>query len=205
MTAETQRTLIAVGRKVVFAGLVLLIVWLGLLALRGTISAGTINQMNAEMRMEATPGTPPLPLDPRTWDWSKSLWTGRPVSGIVGERLGGTLGLIGVTAVFSLLLALFFLFVGMLITRVTSRPAWLAKMRSVLRLLVISLAVATPIFAVETLVVVYPSLWWGWGGGPGEQSASILNSRFYCVSSPGVASGPIRSRRTVRVAGRNHR
>ena len=77
MTAETQRTLIAVGRKVVLAGLVLLLVWLVLLALRGTISPGTINQMNAEMRMESQLGQTLPPIH--------GVGTGRSPSG-AGSR-----------------------------------------------------------------------------------------------------------------------
>ncbi len=160
MTAATKRTLIGAGRKVVFAGLVLLIVWLALLGLRGAVPANTIAAMNAEMRMESQTGQT-ISANPRSWDWSRSLWSGKPVAGIVGERLGGTLGFIALTAVFSLLLALVFLLAGMLITRATGRPAWLAKTRSVLRLLLISAAVATPVFAWETLAVVYPAVWWG--------------------------------------------
>ncbi len=182
MSAESKRTLIAVGRKVVFAGLVLLMVWLMLFALRGTISAGIINQINAEMRMESQTGQT-VSLNPWSWDWSRSLWSGKPVAGIVGERMGATLGLIGVTAVFSLLLALFFLFVGMLISRATSRPPWLAKMRGVLRLLVVSLAVATPIFAVETLVVVYPSVWWGVPQEGPENSPLVLVIAAFTASA----------------------
>ena len=53
MNAESKRTLIAAVRKVVFAGLVLLIAWLGLFALRGAISPALIKLMNQEMSMES--------------------------------------------------------------------------------------------------------------------------------------------------------
>jgi peptide/nickel transport system permease protein len=160
MTTKSKRAVIAAVRKAVFAGIVLLVAWMVLLGLRGTISADTINLMRQEMQQEATEPQE-IPYNPWDWDWSKSLWTSEPVSGIVNERLWPTLGYIGLTALFSLVLALLFLFIGRLISKATRKPGWLAKTRVVLRLLVISIAISAPIFAWETLAAVYPWLWWG--------------------------------------------
>jgi peptide/nickel transport system permease protein len=161
MTAEAQRTLIAAIRKVVFAGIVIMLARLFLLGLRGTISVDAINLLNTELRQ--TNENVPLrsvPLNPWSWDWSKSLFRDQSVSQIVGARIGDTLGLIGMTVVLSMLWAAIILFVGRLISRGTQRPPWLADSRSVLRLLLIGFAVAIPIFAWETLAVVYPAVWW---------------------------------------------
>jgi peptide/nickel transport system permease protein len=161
MTAEAQLTLIAAIRKVVFAGIVIMLAWLFLLGLRGIISVDAINQLNTELRQ--TNDNVPLrsvPLNPWSWDWSKSLFRDQSVSQIVGARIGDTLGLIGITIVLSMLWATIILFIGRLISRGTQRPPWLADSRSVLRLLIIGLTVAIPIFAWETLAVVYPAVWW---------------------------------------------
>jgi peptide/nickel transport system permease protein len=179
MTTENQRSVIGVVRRVVFSALVLLIAWLVLIGLRGAISPSLVNLMNQEMSMESTQPLP-VPVDPWGWDWSKSLWSGKPVAGIVGERLGGTLALIGATMLVSLALAILSLFVGFWISRATDRPAWLGKTRPVLRLVLISGAVSVPVFAWETLAVVYPAVWWGMPAGSpfafwvGALSVSVL-------------------------------
>lgn len=160
MNIESKRTMIAGARRIVLAGLVVLIAWLGLFALRGAISPNMINLMNQEMKMESSSPTP-LALDSRAWDWSRSLWSGRSVSSIVGERLGGTLVVIAATMLISLSLSLLILFVGARIVRATNRPTWLGRSRSVLRFVLISVAVSVPIFAWQTLAVVYPGVWWG--------------------------------------------
>ncbi len=159
MSEEKTRVKIAVGRKVLFAGVAILLAWLALFGLRGAISPSLISEMNQQMSMDSR-HLPALSLNPWTWDWSKSLWSGQPVAGIVGDRLGGTLALIGATMLLSLLIALLFLYVGRLISRATDRPPWLGKTRSVLRFVLISGAVSIPVFAWATLVIVYPQAWW---------------------------------------------
>ena len=161
MTAEGQRALIAAIRKVVFAGIVIMLAWLFLLGLRGTISVDAINLLNTELRQ--TNENVPLrsvPLNPWSWDWSKSLFRDQSVSQIVGDRIGDTLALIAFTIVFTVLFAMVILFIGRLISRGTQRPAWLSDSRDILRLLIVGAAVSIPIFAWETVVIVYPSLWW---------------------------------------------
>ncbi len=164
MSTMTKRAVIAAIRKTVFAGIVLMIAWFVLLGLRGAISPNVISQLRAEAQQEAT-SPQEISLNPWNWDWSKSLWTSEPVTGIIGERLWPTIGYIGLTTLFSLILALLFLFIGRLISQVTEQPGWLMKTRVVLRLLVISIAISAPIFAWGTLAVVYPWLWWGIEGG----------------------------------------
>jgi len=58
MSTEGKRALIAAVRKVVFAGLILLVVWLILLALMGAIPARTIEQLNAGMQTNRSPWIP---------------------------------------------------------------------------------------------------------------------------------------------------
>jgi len=152
--------LITVGRKALFAVMVILLAWLLLFALRGAISPSLINQMNQEGAGN-WPRPAALPLSTWSWDWSKSLWSDRSVGRIVGERLGGTLAIIGGTMLLSLLIALLFLFVGGLIARATERPAGLDKTRSVLRLVLISGAVSAPIFLWQILVSAFPPMWLG--------------------------------------------
>jgi peptide/nickel transport system permease protein len=174
MKTDTQRTFIAVIRKIVFAGLVLLIAWLILLGLRGTISVNTINQMREQAaELEEMEQKIEIPLNPWSWDWSKSLWTGEPVAERVGARVWPTLGYIGVVSGFSLVLALFYLLIGQLISRVSAKPGWSVKTRGVLRLIVISLAVSAPIYAWETLATVYPWEWWGVPIAGGRESPNI--------------------------------
>jgi peptide/nickel transport system permease protein len=162
MTAETQRTAVAAVRRVVVAGLVLLLVWLGLMGLRGAISADTISHMNEQLKM-GSPAPAPLPLNPWSWDWSKSLFTGRPVAETVGTRVGTTLELMALGGLVSLLLAGILLLIGMAVSRATPRPAWLAKTRSVLRLIVVTGGSGLPTFVLGAFLVVYVNIWFGTG------------------------------------------
>ncbi len=159
MTIESQRDLITAVRKIVFAGIVIMLAWLLLLGFRGLITVSAINDLNTQMQTNSESHIQ-IPINTWSWDWSKSLWTDRTVSGVVSERLGYTLGFIVFTMFFSMLFAMVFLFIGRLISRGTNRPPWLANTRGVLRILLICFAVSIPIFAWETLAVVYPSLWW---------------------------------------------
>jgi len=94
-------------------------------------------------------------------DWSNSFWTNEPVAEMIGERLGVTAQLLGLGGLLSLAIAAVLLFLGVLISRVTERPGWLARARQVLRLVLVSGGVSTPIF-VGTLFFVFSVLWWGW-------------------------------------------
>jgi peptide/nickel transport system permease protein len=162
MTAETQRTVVAAVRRVALAGVVLVIVWLGLLGLRGAISADTIHVMNEQMKM-GSPAPAPLPLNPLSWDWSKSLFTSRPVGETVGTQVGTTLELMALGGLLSLGLAGLFLLIGMAVSRATTRPAWLAKVRSVLRLIVVTGGSSLPTFVLGAFLVVYVNIWFGTG------------------------------------------
>jgi peptide/nickel transport system permease protein len=161
MTAESQRDLIAAVRKVVFAGIVIMLAWLVLLGLRGAISVDAITGLNKMIQQGEQNSITEVSLNPWSWDWSKSLWTGESVAGTISQRLWPTLGFIGVTAAFSLLLALIFLFIGRLISRATERPLWLVKTRGILRILLLCLAVSAPVFTFRSLTLVYPAVWWG--------------------------------------------
>jgi peptide/nickel transport system permease protein len=152
---ESRRALIAVGRRVVFAGLIILVAWLLLVGLRGTIPGDVIDMMMAQMGQE-------IPRDPGVWDWSSSLWKGEPVAELIIERVPATTGLLVFGGLLSLAIAAVLLFFGVLISRVTDRPSWLARVRQVLRLMLVSGGVSTPIFMVGTIFIVLPEIWWGW-------------------------------------------
>lgn len=159
MTPENQRTVITIVRKIVFAGIVIMLAWLVLLGLRGAISVGSIYQLNQSMQQELDNFTE-VSLSPWSWDWSKSLWTGKPVSDTIGAHLWPTLGYIAVIAAVSLLLAMAILFIGRLIYRATNKPKWLVKIRGILRLVLICTIISVPVITWETMVTVYPSIWW---------------------------------------------
>lgn len=145
MSPEGKRALIAAIRRVVLAGLILLGAWLVLLGLRGAI---------------------PSPVEfgarGREWDWSRSLWTNKTVAEMIGARVGVTAQLLVLGGLLSLGVAGVLLFLGVLISRATERPPWLARVRQVLRLVLVSGGVSTPVFMVGTLFIVYSALWWDW-------------------------------------------
>jgi len=149
MSLEGKRALIAAVRRVVFAGLIILGAWLVLVVLRGAIPASIIYRMG-------------IPSGSIEWDWSRSLWTGMPVAEMIRRRLGVTAQLLVLGGLLSLGVAGALLFIGVLISRATERTPWLARVRQVLRLVLVSGGVSTPIFMVGTLFVVYSALWWGW-------------------------------------------
>jgi peptide/nickel transport system permease protein len=158
MTVTSQRDLIAAVRKVVFAGIVIMLAWLLLLGFRGVISVDAINQLNTQMQSNSESHIQ-IPLNTWSWDWAKSLLSDRTVAQVVSPRLGYTLTYIIFTIFFSMLFAMFFLFIGRLISRGTNRPPWLAGTRGILRIIIICFGISIPIFAWETMAVVYPALW----------------------------------------------
>lgn len=154
MSPEGKQALIAAVRRVVFAGLVLLVIWLILIALRGAIPESLIDMMNVSREPDIT-----VPYDSGSWDWTRSLWTGKLVSELVGQRLGLTLSLIGLCGLFSLVIAAVLLSLGVLIRRATERPTWLARVRSILRLVLVSSGASVPVFAVSTIFIVFFTVW----------------------------------------------
>ena len=157
MNPEGKRSLIAAIRRVVFTGLVILGAWFLLLWLRGHIPDSLIQTMNEEMDgprrpVEVFAG---LSYDSATWDWTRSLWTNEPISKLMQPRLAITLGVIGVTGLLSFLTASILLLLGILISRVTERPGWLARLRSILRLVLISAGSSAPTFIIGTFIIVF--------------------------------------------------
>ncbi len=150
MSPEGKRALIAAIRRVAFSGLIILGAWLVLVGIRGAIPADILRQF--------------IPSFPTTqeWDWSRSLWTDKPVAELIGQRLGVTVQLLVLGGLLSLGVAGVLLFIGVLISRATERPPWLARVRQALRLVLVSGGVSTPIFMVGTLFIVYSALWWTW-------------------------------------------
>ncbi len=158
MSPEGKRALIAAVRRVFLAGLVLLTVWFLLIGLRGAIPEGFLEQMNEETEWLEEGQR----YDPADWDWSRSLWTLEPIGEKIGERLGSVAWLLGMGGILSLAIAALLLFIGVLISRVTEQPPWLAQVRRVLRLVLVSGGVSAPLFIVGTLFIVFPAIWWGW-------------------------------------------
>ena len=104
---DNKRVTTTLIRRVVFAGLIILIAWLMLIGLRGCISEDVIRQMNEGEKPEDY-----ISYSTATWDWTSSLRTEEPVSGIIGEKLGATFQFIGLCALFSLVLAAILLTLG---------------------------------------------------------------------------------------------
>lgn len=184
-TAEPSRALIAVVRKVVFAGLVLLGAWLLLLALRGFISPELVERINEQQRLS-------LPYETSSWDWNTSIQAGLPISEMVGPRLSLSLRLIGTTGLFSLILAIVLLCVGTLISRITAGPSWLQKLRSILRLVLVSGGSSVPAFgggsALFLVLFTLAGLMWGTRPGTpadffGMASTSSLLPAWLLVQS----------------------
>jgi peptide/nickel transport system permease protein len=100
------------------------------------------------------------------------LRDGEPVSEIVGERLGTTLGTIALTGLFSLVIAAILLSLGVLVSRITPRPGWLAKLRSVLRLIFVSGGAAVPVFTFSAIFFISPII--GWDLTTTEGSAAVI-------------------------------
>lgn len=154
ITPEGKRALIAAVRRVAFTGLIILGAWLVLLILRGAIPADVIDLMYANGLM--------VSHNTAEWDWSSSLVMGESVSELVGERIGYTIQLIAIGAGFALVTAALLLILGVAITRMTEQPAWLAKTRQVLRMILVSYRVSAPVFYGATLLFVFPLIWWNW-------------------------------------------
>ncbi|MFC1900005.1 hypothetical protein ACFLYN_00255 [Chloroflexota bacterium] len=165
MDSENNRTVITVIRRIVFAGLIILIAWFLLIALRGAISEDLIRKMNEGEKPEEF-----ISYDTATWDWTVSLRTGEPVSGIIGERLDETIQFISLCALSSFILAAILLTLGYFTGKATARPAWLARIISILRLLLVSNGVSTPVFAVGTVFVIFITV----GGTQSLQPDSLL-------------------------------
>ena len=99
----------------------------------------------------------PVPLSnkPNTWDWTKSLYTGEPVSEIIGQNLGATLGIIALIMLMSLIMAGLLLTVGIFIGNIIKRSDWLVKIREILRLVLVSSGAAAPAFIINAFIAVF--------------------------------------------------
>jgi len=91
----------------------------------------------------------PLSHNTATWDWSKSLLENTKSQTLIGTNTGNTLRAIALIALFSLLIAGILLLLGMLIGAVAKRPAWLVKVRGVLRLILVSGGASVPVFVIS--------------------------------------------------------
>ena len=175
MSTEGKRTLIAAVRKVVFAGLILIVVWLILLALRGAIPARIIEQLNEGMQ------TKPVSLDSSTWDWTRSLWGDNTVSSIIGDNLGNTMRFTALSGLISLIMAGVLLLIGALISSITQSPGWLVKLRGILRLVLVSRGAGMPMFVISTFLAVFAI---AQRTTPDNSAAYILWAAFVCALLP---------------------
>ncbi|MBN2074444.1 MAG: hypothetical protein JW762_02725 [Dehalococcoidales bacterium] len=176
---DEKPVFLTVLQKIAFTGLVILIAWLALLALRGAIPDQIIDLMNEEGQNEII-----VSHDSWDWDWDTSISKGEPVSTMVGERLGNTLGSIALTGLFSLVIAAILLFLGTLINKVTPRPGWLAKLRSILRLVLISCGASTPVSLVGMVLALFlMTTGWSWSTTLGS-AASTKYSVFFASLLP---------------------
>jgi ABC-type dipeptide/oligopeptide/nickel transport system permease subunit len=130
MNIKSKRTVIAAARRVVFAGIILLVVWLILLLLKGRFPSAR-RDLNTNM----------VPVT------SASL--------IIRQNLGATLGTIALIGLMSLVTAGILLFIGILIGRLTKSPGWLVKVRDVLRLVLISAGTSIMVFVMGAIFLFY--------------------------------------------------
>jgi len=130
MNIKGKRAIITAARRVVFAGIILLVVWLILLLLKGRFPSAR-RDLNTNM----------VPVT------SASL--------IIRQNLGATLGTIALIGLMSLVTAGILLFIGILIGRLTKSPGWLVKVRGVLRLVLISAGTSIPVFVMGAIFLFY--------------------------------------------------
>ena len=176
MKQNNKEFINSVVRRVVFAALVIIGAWLLLFALRGAISDSVIGQMNAEMRDRLRQ---PLPFDSRSWDWPQSLFGDKQRAPV---QMGITLGFFALNGVLSLVISALLLLIGFLISRATRQSAWLAKLRSILRLVIVSRGASTPFFVISTLAVVFWMPRLVTPPPPGSLSAMYLGGAFFWIA-----------------------
>jgi len=121
---DSKRAIIAIVRRVVFSGLILLFAWLIILAFRG-----------------AAP-SPPAPFE----DWSRSLFYQQPVAEIVAARLGFTVELACLGGIMGLILAAVLLLLGMMFFHWTKQFTWVSPIRTALRCALVNAGATIPIF-----------------------------------------------------------
>jgi len=177
MSTDGQRTCIAAVRRIIFAGVILLAVWLILLLFRRMIPASTIDVIMANM---GNGSVPTLSHNTATWDWSKSLLENTKVSTLIGPYIGNTLRAIVLIALLSLLIAIVLLLLGGLISAVTKKPAWLVKVRGVLRLILVSGGASIPVFVISAFIAIYILQ----HDPPPQHLVSFFLTAFYCALLP---------------------
>ncbi|MBA7656325.1 hypothetical protein ES703_64249 [subsurface metagenome] len=158
MSPEGKRALITGVRRMVFAGLILLGAWLLLIGLRGSAASITAELIAGQSGLPQETVIESLAES----GWSSSWVTGEPIAEMMAGRLGPTAQLVVLGGLMGLVIAAVLLFLGFLISQVTDRPSWLAQVRGVLRLVLVSRGVTIPIFAGATLLIIYPAIWWGY-------------------------------------------
>jgi peptide/nickel transport system permease protein len=177
MSADGKRTCIAAVRRILLAGVILFAGWWILLLLRRVIPGSIIDVIMPSM---GNGSVPTLSHNTATWDWSKSLHENTKVSALIGPYIGNTLRAIALIALLSLLIAGALLLLGVLISAVTKRPAWLAKVRSVLRLILVSGGASIPVFVVSAFIAIYILR----NEPTPQHPVSFFLTAFYCALLP---------------------
>ena len=173
-----KRTFTAAIRKVVFAGTILLAVWLILFTLKGVIPASTIDMVQPSMDTNIT--GPTLSHDTSTWNWAKSLLENKNVSEMIGQNFGITLRIIALIGLLSLFIAGTVLSIGFFLGNLIKHPVWLVKVRRVLRLALVSRGIIIPIFVFNAFIIVFISI----HKSPPPYHIPIFWSAFVCSLLP---------------------
>lgn len=177
MNVDSKRAVIAAVRRAAFAGLILLIIWAMLFGLRSAIPKDNIDLINQQVSQSGIK----VSYDSSTWDWTKSLFRDTPVSQEIGKRMPVTLQIIVLAVLFSLILTAVMLLFGVLISLITVRPAWLSRIRSILRLILVSRGAAIPAFAISTYLVVFTAVHYSWSPPMQYSFSSLLLPAFFCA------------------------
>ena len=96
----------------------------------------------------------PRSIHTNTWDWSTS-YTNISVSSMVGPYIGDTLRAIALIGLMSLIMAAILLLIGVLVSSVTKRASWLGKVRGILRLVLVSVGAAIPMFVISGFAAIF--------------------------------------------------
>jgi len=146
---DPRRMWIAMARRVVFAGLTVLGAWLLIIEMRKDAAAWFISSMGESFKLGDIVRV--------TSDWSSSWWTGDPVGEVVSRHIGMPLELAGYGVLMALGIAAVLLVLGVVISRATKSPAWLAKPRTILRVVLVNGFVSNP-FVLGIIPVMIGSL-----------------------------------------------
>ena len=153
MDSDTKRTLISLGRRIIFSGLIFLGAWAFLIGLRAP----------AEVALTSEGGLDPAILEQISnieRDWTTSWTSGQSTLEVIAPRVWITVKHVLFGGLLSLGLAAFLLFLGSMIARLTNGNSFLCRFTQILRMILVSSGVALPTFFVA-LLYIFVALHWG--------------------------------------------